>query len=55
MKKFIALVPAYEPEELMTELLVRLSDNGFDTVVIDDGSGESFSSLFEKAKLFTER
>lgn len=52
MKKFIALVPAYEPEELMTELLVRLSDNGFDTVVIDDGSGESFSSLFEKAKQY---
>ena len=52
MKKFIALVPAYEPEELMTDLLVRLSENGFETVVIDDGSGESFSSLFEKAKQY---
>ena len=52
MKKFIALVPAYEPEDLMIGLLMHLSDNEFETIVIDDGSGEGFASLFESAKQY---
>ena len=50
MSKYVALVPAYEPEDLMIGLLRELSAENFETVVIDDGSGEGFAHLFEEAK-----
>ena len=49
MKKYIALVPAYEPEVLMIDLLQELSCAKFETVVIDDGSGDAYAALFKKA------
>ena len=52
MSKYIALVPAYEPEELMIGLLQELSEKNFESVVIDDGSGENFSHLFDEAKKY---
>ncbi len=50
MSKYIALIPAYEPDTLMLELLPRVVEAGFDAVVVDDGSGEPFAKLFEAAK-----
>ena len=49
MIKYIALVPAYKPETLMLSLLRELADAGFDSVVINDGSGEEFDPLFKEA------
>lgn len=51
MKK-IAVVPAYEPEELMLPLLKELKKNDYFTIVINDGSNEKFDSIFEQAKEF---
>ena len=49
LKKYVARVPAYEPQDLMLGLLEKLQKNAFDIIVIDDGSGEKFSELFSKA------
>lgn len=52
LSKYVALVPAYKPEDLMIGLLRELSEADFYTVVINDGSGESFDPLFEEAKKY---
>lgn len=48
----IALIPAYEPEEGLPELAKKMSLAGFEVLVVDDGSGESFRSVFDKTALF---
>lgn len=45
----IALVPAYEPETLMLDLLDELKRENFTTVVVDDGSGENYRDIFTLA------
>lgn len=47
--KYIALIPAYEPDELLFQLLDRLSDAGFGIVVVDDGSGPDYKYIFDEA------
>lgn len=44
----IALIPAYEPGEKLAELAKQLSEAGFHSVVVDDGSGEGFQEVFCK-------
>lgn len=44
----IALIPAYEPGEKLAELAKQLSVAGFQSVVVDDGSGEGFREVFSK-------
>ena len=46
------LIPAYKPDHLMIELLTNLKKEGFDIVVVNDGSGEQFDSVFEEAKKY---
>ena len=50
--KQIALVPAYEPEEIMIDLLKQLGDKGFEVIIVDDGSGAAYSDLFKRAEEF---
>jgi len=45
-KKYIALIPAYKPSELMLTLVHRLHADGFSIVIVNDGSGEEFQELF---------
>ncbi|MFJ2552590.1 GtrA family protein [Microbacterium sp. NPDC087591] len=45
----IVLIPAYEPDERMRELVDALDTNGFQTVVVDDGSGAAYSPHFAEA------
>ncbi len=52
MSKYIALVPAYKPEDLMIGLLRELSENSFESVVINDGSGEDFAPVFAEAEKY---
>ena len=49
-KETYVLIPAYKPDHLMIELLTNLKNEGFDIVVVDDGSGEEYQSVFEEAK-----
>lgn len=48
--KQIALVPAYEPEEIMIELLKQLKDKALNVIIVDDGSGDAYSDLFKRAE-----
>lgn len=45
----VALVPAYQPDEKMLGTLRQLRDNGFSTVVVNDGSGADYDSVFAQA------
>lgn len=48
----IALIPAYEPESQLIDLLQNAQEKGLKTIVIDDGSGHSFSDIFDRAAEF---
>jgi glycosyltransferase involved in cell wall biosynthesis len=44
------LIPAYKPDERMLRLIDELKALGFERlIVIDDGSGETYAPLFERA------
>lgn len=48
--KIGVIIPAYKPTEQMLELLDRLNENNYsEIIIIDDGSGEQYSHIFEKA------
>ena len=46
--RYIALIPAYEPDEKIKGLADELLEKGFDIVIVDDGSGPDFAELFEE-------
>ena len=46
--RYIALIPAYEPDKKIKGLIDELIEKGFDIVVVDDGSGPDFAELFEE-------
>ena len=46
--RYIALIPAYEPDERIIEITDELIERGFDIVVVDDGSGRDCAELFEE-------
>lgn len=48
-KMRVALIPAYEPEPRLIGLLEKLQERGMAVVVVDDGSGPSFSDIFKRA------
>lgn len=50
--KIIALIPSYEPDETLCELLKALKQENIQTVVVDDGSGESFWNIFAVAEKY---
>lgn len=50
----IALIPAYEPENALLNLVIRLSDAHFQVVLVDDGSGENYRRIFSAAKRFAD-
>ena len=43
--RFIALIPAYEPDVKILGLTDELREKGFDIVVVDDGSGPEYERL----------
>ncbi len=45
----IALIPAYEPDAKMTAVAEQLKRSGFNIIIVNDGSGDKFSKLFEHA------
>ena len=50
MKK-IVLIPSYEPDSKLIELLKSI-DKSFDIIVVNDGSSKETNSLFEDAKKY---
>ena len=48
----IALIPTYEPDTHFPTLLANILSAGFDIIIVDDGSGSTYSNIFEEAKAF---
>lgn len=46
------LIPSYKPDHLMIELLIKLKDEGFDIIVVNDGSGEEYDEIFKEAEQY---
>lgn len=46
--RFIALIPAYEPDRKLLSLTAELAERGFDVVAVDDGSGPDFKDIFDE-------
>jgi len=45
----VVLIPAYQPDKAMLNLVDQLSENNFSILIVDDGSGEAYAPLFEQA------
>ena len=54
MKKRIVIIPAYEPGEKLIELLKEIDRKKFDIVVIDDGSGNDYDTVFVSANKYAK-
>ena len=50
--KAVALIPSYEPDERLVDVARGLSERGFDVVVVDDGSGPAFNTVFAEASFW---
>lgn len=44
----IALIPAYDPDMKLIELVDQLKKNAFEIVIVNDGSGPEYAGIFEK-------
>ncbi|MCM1136185.1 MAG: bifunctional glycosyltransferase family 2/GtrA family protein [Clostridium sp.] len=45
------VIPSYEPDEKLPELLKKLGESGFQNIVlVDDGSGEKYANIFREAQ-----
>lgn len=51
----IALIPAYEPDEHLIELLKRLAVIDIDVIVVDDGSGPLYKDIFNEASKYATK
>ena len=51
--KKIALIPAYEPEPVLAEVAAGLKRNGFEIVVVDDGSSWEYNSVFQAVSVYS--
>ena len=48
MKKRIALIPSYEPDDALLKVVEELLENDFTVVVVNDGSNSSFDTYFNQ-------
>ena len=46
----IALIPAYMPTPAMLPMLDELNENGFECIVVNDGSGNVYDDFFKKVR-----
>ena len=51
MKKRIVVIPAYEPDSRLINLVKKI-DKSIDVVIVDDGSGNDYKEIFKEAKLY---
>ena len=48
--KMSVIVPSYQPDEKLLEVVRSLTEKGFrDIILVDDGGGNDYAPLFEKA------
>ncbi len=52
MKEIIPIIiPAYEPDERLIELIHNLTQSEEQIVIVDDGSGSAYTSIFDKCRI----
>lgn len=52
MDDTLVLIPAYQPNDELVELAGSLYAVGFRIIVVDDGSGDAYSEIFDKAAAY---
>lgn len=50
----VVLLPAYKPDNELIKLVEKLNKESFSCLVVDDGSGEEYARIFEKAEEFAK-
>lgn len=53
-KKTVILIPSYEPDPRLVELCERFSNDGYDVLVVNDGSGEKYDEIFKAASKYAQ-
>ena len=48
--RVIVLIPAYKPDDRLTELVKELKDKNLDVLLVDDGGQEAFRHIFEDCR-----
>ncbi len=48
MKEYAVLIPAYQPDEKLVQVVKCLRDKDINVTVVDDGSGESYTPVFDQ-------
>jgi len=48
--RVIVLIPAYKPDDRLTELVRELREKELDVLLVDDGGGKTFERIFEDCK-----
>lgn len=48
----IVLIPAYQPDRALVETAAGLREKGFRILIVDDGSGESYTEIFRAASAY---
>ncbi len=49
--KYIILIPAYEPDEKLIDLLSTIDEN-MNVIIVNDGSGKDYNKIFKEAKKY---
>ncbi len=49
MKEYAVLIPAYQPDEKLVQVVKSLREKDIDVTVVDDGSGADYAQIFEQA------
>ena len=48
--RVIVLIPAYKPDDRLTELVRELKEKNLDVLLVDDGGGKTFAKIFEDCR-----
>ena len=49
--KHIALIPAYQPDKELIQVISGLAERNFTVITVDDGSGQKYESIFRLASV----
>lgn len=50
----IILIPAYEPDDNLLNLVKKLSKENVEIVIVDDGSGNDYKEIFDKCRKYSK-
>lgn len=52
MRKNIALIPSYKPDDKLIKLVKELKKENIFVIIVDDGSGDEYRQIFEECKQY---